>query len=113
MSKVLSILIAAAFASVSFGALAADDEAKAARKQANDTYKADKKACEAMKGKEEKDCMKQAKAKHSQAISAVKGMKKERKASSGSSTAPSSSDASRDTSSSDKTAPATSGSSIK
>jgi hypothetical protein len=94
MSKVLSILIAAAFASVSFGALAADDAAKAARKQANDTYKADKKACAAMKGQDEKDCMKQAKTKHDQAIAQVKAMKKENKASSGASTAPSSSDAS-------------------
>lgn len=124
MNKVLSILIAAAFASVSFAAMGADDPAKAARKQANDTYKADKKACEAMKGKEEKDCRKQAKAKHDQAISEVKAMKKSEKtgkASSGSSTAPSSStsvtpsssDASRDAASSDKSAPATSGSSIK
>ena len=75
MNKVLSILIAAAFASASFAAIAADDPAKAARKQANDTYKADKKACDAMKGKEEKDCKKQAKAKHDQAIAQVKAMK--------------------------------------
>src|SRR3954463_5925463 len=96
MSKVLSILIAAAFASASFGALGADDPAKAARKQANDTYKADKKACDAMKGKEEKDCKKQAKAKHDQAIAQVKAMKKGDKggkASGGSSAAPSSSTA--------------------
>src|SRR5882724_6108431 len=94
MNKVLSILIAAAFASASFVALGADDPAKAARKQANDTYKADKKACDAMKGKEEKDCKTQAKAKHDQAIAEVKGMKKSEKtgkASSGSTTAPSSS----------------------
>jgi hypothetical protein len=122
MNKVLSILIAAAFASASFGAMGADDPAKAARKQANDTYKADKKACEAMKGKEEKDCAKQAKAKHDQAINEVKAMKKTGKASSGSSTAPSSSgaavapsssDTSRDAASGDKAAPATSGSSVK
>jgi len=125
MNKVLSILIAAAFASASFVALGADDPAKAARKQANDTYKADKKACEAMKGKEEKDCNKQAKAKHDQAIAEVKAMKKSEKtgkASSGSSTAPSSSgasvapsssDTSRDAASGDKAAPATSGSSVK
>ena len=102
MTKQLA-LIAAFAASFSLAAFAADDDAKIARKQANDTYKADKKACEAMKGKEEKDCMKQAKAKHSQAMSQVKKMKKEHKASTGASTAPSSSDA----------APATSGSSVK
>jgi len=126
MTKVLSILIAAAFASASFGAMGADDPAKAARKQANDTYKADKKACEPMKGQEEKDCKKQAKAKHDQAIAEVKAMKKSEKpgkASSGSSTAPSSSTSpsyntstppsSRDAASGDKTAPATSGSSVK
>ena len=85
MNKVLSILVATAFVSASFGAMGADDPAKAARKQANDTYKADKKACEAMKGKDEKDCTKQAKAKHDQAIKDVKAMKKSGKASSGSS----------------------------
>jgi Ni/Co efflux regulator RcnB len=86
MSKTLSILVAAAFASASFGAYAADDAAKMARKQANDTYKTDKAACKPMKGDEKKDCMKQAKAKHSQAIADMKAMKKGDKASSGSST---------------------------
>jgi len=88
MTKFLSILIASAFASVSFGALAADDEAKAARKQANETYKADKAACKPMKGDEQKNCMKQAKAKHDQASAAVKKMRKDHKASTGASTAP-------------------------
>jgi mannitol-specific phosphotransferase system IIBC component len=103
MSKFLSILIATAFASASFGALAADDPAKAARKQANDTYKADKAACKPMKGDEQKNCMKQAKAKHDQAAAEIKKMKKSSKASTGASTAPAATDA----------APATSGSSIK
>jgi len=130
MNKVLSILIAAAFASVSFAAVGADDPAKAARKQVNDTYKADKKACDALKGKEERDCNKQAKAKRDQARAEAKAMKKSEKpgkASSGSSTAPSSSstspsyntsapsssDASRGSASDDKAAPATTGSSVK
>ena len=81
MTKVLSILIAAALASVGFGAGAADDGAKAVRKQANETYKADTKACKALKGKEQTNCMKQAKAKHDQEIGTARGTKKEAKAS--------------------------------
>ena len=83
MSKALSIFVAAAFGVASAGALAADDAYKNARKQANDTFKADKEACKPMKGDEHKDCMKQAKAKHDQAITEAKKMHKSGGASSG------------------------------
>ena len=79
MRKSLSILTAAAFAFASLGAYAADDAYKSARKQANDTYKMDKQGCKGMKGDEQKNCMKQAKAKHDQAIAQAKEMKKEQK----------------------------------
>ena len=85
MSKVLSVLIAAVFASVGFGAVAADDGAKGVRKQADATYKADRKACKALKGQEQTNCMKQAKAKHDQEVGVARGMKKEARASQSSS----------------------------
>jgi hypothetical protein len=80
MTRITSILAAAVLAAFSMSALAADDAAKAARKQANDTYKADKKNCDGMKGKEKSACRKEAKAKHDQAIAQVKSEKKEAKA---------------------------------
>ena len=77
MTKSLSALIAAVFmSSVSFGAMAADDSYKAARKQANAEYKAAKKECEKLKGKEENACEKQAKAKRDKSIADAKAMSK-------------------------------------
>ena len=80
--KVLPILVAATFAAASFSALAADaakDEYKAAKKQADATYKQDKAACKSMKGDEKKSCEKEAKAKHKDAIAQAKAMKKSEK----------------------------------
>ena len=77
MIKFLSALVAAVFAcSLSFGAMAADDSYKAARKQANDEYKAAKKECDKLKGKEEKACESQAKAKRDKTIADAKAMSK-------------------------------------
>src|SRR5580765_2000115 len=87
MKKSIAV-IAALAASFSLAAFA-QDNAKAARKAANETYKAEKEACKPMKGDEHKNCMKQAKSKHEQAIAEAKAMKKESKSStSGASTAP-------------------------
>ena len=87
--KFTPILIATAFAAVSVSALAADDEYKAAKKQADATYKQDKAACKPMKGDEKKACEKEAKAKHKGSLAEAKAMKKGAKPSSGSSsTAP-------------------------
>jgi hypothetical protein len=96
MTRITSILAAAVFAAFSMSALAADD-AKAAKKQASETYKMDKKNCDGMKGKEKSACRKEAKAKYDQALAQVKSEKKADKqakksgGSSGSSAAPSSS----------------------
>jgi hypothetical protein len=80
MTRITSILAAAVFAAFSMSALAADDAAKAARKQANDTYKADKKNCDGMKGKEKSACRKEAKAKYDQALASAKNDRKANKA---------------------------------
>jgi Ni/Co efflux regulator RcnB len=87
--KATAILFATAFAFASASAFAADaakDEYKAAKKQADATYKQDKAACKSMKGDEKKSCEKEAKAKHKQALADAKGMKKGDKSSSGTST---------------------------
>lgn len=72
MTRITTILAAAAFAAFSAGAMAADDGYKAAKKQASDTYKADKKACDGMKGKEKSTCRKEAKAKYDGALAQAK-----------------------------------------
>ena len=90
--KLLPVLVATAFAASSFAALAADaakDEYKAAKKEADATYKQDKAACKSMKGDEKKSCEKEAKAKHKEALAEAKAMKKGgAKPSSGASTTP-------------------------
>jgi hyperosmotically inducible periplasmic protein len=96
MRKTLTTLIAAAFASsLSFGSFAADDSYKAARKQANDDYKAAIAQCKTMKGKEKSTCEKDAKVKRNGAIAQAKAARKadraankSEKSSSGSTAAP-------------------------
>src|SRR3954464_13502781 len=84
MSKLLRVLTLVAFGFASVAALAADDAYKAVVKQANETYKADKKARKPLKGDERKNCLHQAKAKHDQEIGEARKMRKQNAASGGS-----------------------------
>ena len=74
------ILVAAAMALASTGALAKDDPVKTARKQADETYKMDKLACKPLKGDERDRCMYRASAEHDQQMILVENLKKEEKA---------------------------------
>jgi hypothetical protein len=76
MTKLVALLVAGAFASLSVAALAADDADKAARKQERAEYKAAKKECEKLKGAEEKACEKDVKAKHEKAEADRKAARK-------------------------------------
>jgi hypothetical protein len=75
MGNFLKITVAAALAGASFSTLAVDDAYKAARDQANNTYKMDRKGCKGFSGKEREDCLHQAKSKHDQAIIEAKKLK--------------------------------------
>ena len=75
MKSSTGILVAAAVALVSTGALARDDAVKTARKQADATYKMDKQACKPLKGDERDRCLHRAKAQHDQEVIEVKQMK--------------------------------------
>jgi hypothetical protein len=79
MNRLLNIFIAAAFASLSTGALAKDDGVEGVRDQAKDTYKMDKKACTPLQGQERKNCLHRAKAQYDQATADAKRMKAEQK----------------------------------
>src|SRR4051812_21772865 len=80
IKRLPGILIAAAFALASAGALAADDGVKTARKQAKDTYNMDRKACTALQGDERKNCVHRAKAQYDQQIAEVRKSKTANKA---------------------------------
>ena len=76
MTKTLSALAAGLCAlSLSFGAYAASDEYKAAKKQAEADYKMAKTECKKLGHTEKKDCMKKAEAKHEAAEDKIKAMK--------------------------------------
>src|SRR5690349_24765330 len=77
--KVLSILIAATFASLSTGAFAKDDGVEGVRDQAKATYKMDKKGCDPLQGEERKNCLHRAKAQYNQARTEARKMKAEQK----------------------------------
>ena len=57
MSKIPAILAATTLAAASLTAHAADDAYKTARKQANATYKMDRKACKDKSGEERQNCL--------------------------------------------------------
>jgi hypothetical protein len=78
MNRLLSVLIAAAFASISAGALAADG-VEGVRDQAKATYKMDKKGCDPLQGEERKNCLHRAKAQYNQARTEARKMKAEQK----------------------------------
>ena len=75
MNGSTGILVAAAMALASTGALAKDDAVKTARKQADATYKMDKLACKPLKGDERDRCLHRASAEHDQQVILVKQMK--------------------------------------
>lgn len=76
MTKTFSTLAAALCAiSLSFGAYAASDEHKAAKKQAEADYKMAKAECKKLHGTEQKNCTKKAKADHKAAMEKVKALK--------------------------------------
>ena len=80
MKKHLGIIVAAALAAASTAALARDDAVKTARKQADATYKMDKKACRPLKGDAQDRCMSRAKAEHDQQMVEVKNLEQKEKA---------------------------------
>jgi len=76
MKKALSTLAIGLFTlSLGCGAYAATDEYKAAKKQEEANYKMAKAECEKLKGSEERDCAKKAKADHEAAEAKLKAMK--------------------------------------
>ncbi len=81
MNRVLSILTAAALASLSAGALAKDkdDAVEGVRDQAKATYEMDKKACKPLQGDERRNCQRRAKAQYNQATAEARKMKTEQK----------------------------------
>jgi hypothetical protein len=79
MSTLPSILIGAALASLSAGALAASDGVDGVREQAKATYNADRKACAALPGEERKNCLNRARAQYNQARAEARRMEAEQK----------------------------------
>jgi len=75
MTQHFSIIAAAALAAASFTAHAADEAYKNARKQADQTYKMDRKGCKGFSGDERQNCLHQAKAKHDQEIGEARKLK--------------------------------------
>ena len=76
MTKTLSTLAAGLCAlTLSFGAYAASDAYKAAKKQTEADYKMAKAECKKLSGPEKKACKKQAKADHEAAEAKLKSLK--------------------------------------
>ena len=76
MTKTLSALAAGLCAlTLSFGAYAASDAYKAAKKQTEADYKMAKADCKKLSGADQKSCMKGAKAHHEAAEEKLKAMK--------------------------------------
>lgn len=75
MSRLLTVLVAAALGSLGAGALAADDGVDVVRKQAKDTYNMDRRACAALEGEERKNCLDRARAQYHQARGEARRMK--------------------------------------
>lgn len=77
MTRILSVLAAAAFAGAfSMAAVAADGDAKSQRKQVNADYKAAKAKCKGMKHAEHEACEKDAKAKRDASLNEIKAANK-------------------------------------
>jgi hypothetical protein len=76
MTKTLAVLAAGLCAlTLSFGAYAASEEYKAAKKQTEADYKMAKAECKKLTGAENKNCMKKAKADHKAAEKHAKTLK--------------------------------------